>query len=821
MAKGYGAKQIRVLEGLEGVRKRPAMYIGTTGSKGLHHLVYEVVDNSVDEAMGGHCDKISLEINPDGSATIVDNGRGIPAEKHKTEKVSAAEVVMTKLHAGGKFDKGTYKVSGGLHGVGVSVVNALSEWLELETRWEGGLYKQRFKRGIREAALKKTGKAKSSGTTVTFYPDPKVFNAVDFDFDTLCSRMRELAYLNKGLKISVADKRSGKSENFEFKGGIVSFVQDLSGGSTTLHDKPIFLEGERDGVIVEIAMQYNDSYGETGFSFVNNINTVEGGTHVSGFRSALTRTMNTYGRANNLFKNGEAPSGDDVREGLTVVNSAKIPEPQFEGQTKTKLGNSEVQGIVEQIVNDRLAEFLEKNPPVAKKIIEKAVLASRAREAARKARDLTRRKGALDSGNLPGKLADCSDRDPTRCELYIVEGDSAGGSAKQGRDRSFQAILPLRGKILNVMKSHQMDVILKHEAFLTMISALGTGINTGVGDEDFNPDNLRYHKIIVMTDADVDGSHIRTLLLTFFFEHMRELVERGHLFIAQPPLYKVKQGRAERYIKNDDEFDDFILELATEDSALVASNGNGRGKNGSPKRATQHKGQKLKEVLKKLVDHTNILKSHAKHGKDPNVLYSFAKEKGFTPELLDSDKEINRMIKDVQTGFRNIFREAKPFEAELVSQAENGNIIRIRSWLENRELNFDLDHQFIASRNFLWLKELQAELLDSLGRAPYTVVSNGKEVACESYEEIVEHFRILGRKGMSVQRYKGLGEMNPDQLWETTMDPERRTLLSVNYDEEVNGHNARELFNKLMGDQVEPRREYIEEHALDVRNLDI
>ncbi len=813
MAKGYGAEKIRVLEGLEGVRKRPAMYIGTTGPKGLHHLVYEVVDNSVDEAMGGHCDKISVTINMDGSVTVVDNGRGIPAEKHATEKVSAAEVVMTKLHAGGKFDKGTYKVSGGLHGVGVSVVNALSEWLELETRWEAGRYRQRYKRGVREEALKKVGSTKSSGTTVTFSPDPEVFPTAEFDFDTLRARMRELAYLNKGLKIAVVDERADRHEEFEFKGGIIAFVQDLSRGVSTLHPKPIFLEGERDGVIIEIAMQYNDSYGEKGFSFVNNINTIEGGTHVSGFRSALTRTMNAYGRANNLFKKGEIPSGDDVREGLTVVISAKIPEPQFEGQTKTKLGNSEVQGIVEQIVNDKLGEFLEKNPPVAKKIIEKTVLALRAREAARKARDLTRRKGALDSGSLPGKLADCSDRDPARCELYLVEGDSAGGSAKQGRDRSFQAILPLRGKILNVEKA-RIDTMLKHEAFLIMISAFGTGI----GKEDFDADKLRYHKVIIMTDADVDGSHIRTLLLTFFYRHMPELVKRGHLFIAQPPLYKVKQGKAERYIKNDEEFDDFILDLATETAAIVASNGKGRGKTEGSKKAVQHKGQRLKEILSRLIRHTNILKFHAKRGTDPKVLFAFAMEKGFSPELLDQDKKIKGLVKDVETGFRTIFKESRPFEANLVRQTENGNAIHVRSWQESRELETVLDHQFIASRDFQGLKELQAWLLDTLGRPPFTVVSNGEEATCGNYEDIVEYFRSLGRKGLSVQRYKGLGEMNPEQLWETTMDPERRTLLQVSIKDAI---EADQIFTTLMGEFVEPRREFIEANALAVRNLDI
>jgi DNA gyrase subunit B len=810
MAKGYGAKQIRVLEGLEGVRKRPAMYIGTTGHRGLHHLVYEVVDNSVDEAMAGYCDQISLTINMDGTVTVIDNGRGIPAEIHAKEKVSAAEVVMTKLHAGGKFDKGVYKVSGGLHGVGVSVVNALSEWLELEVRWDGNLYKQRYQRGVPDAPLKKVGKSTISGTRVTFSPDPEIFTTVDFEFKTLCARLRELAYLNKGLKISVVDERVDKREDLEFKGGIVAFVQDLSRGSALLHPKPIFLEGEKDGVIIEIALQYNDGYGEKGFSFVNNINTVEGGTHVSGFRSALTRTTNAYGRSNNIFKNGEMPSGDDVREGLTVVISGKIPEPQFEGQTKTKLGNGEVQGIVEQIVNDRLGEFLEQNPAIAKKIVEKAVLASRAREAARKARDLTRRKGALDSGSLPGKLADCSDRDPARCEIYLVEGDSAGGSAKQGRDRSFQAILPLRGKILNVEKA-RIDTMLNHEAFRIMISALGTGI----GKDDFSTEKLRYHKIIIMTDADVDGSHIRALLLTFFYRHMTDLIKENHLFIAQPPLYKVKQGKTERYIKNDEEFDQFILELATEESALVAANGKAGGKGW---KKNEFKGQRLKEILGRLIKHTSILKFHARHGMDPNVLFAFAMERGFSPELLDDAKKIRGLVKDVETGFRNIFKGAKPFKAEFIQPDENGTAIKVHSWRESRELQTVLDNQFVGSRDFQRLQGLQTSLLETLGRPPYTVAANGEGTVCEDYESVVEEFRKLGRKGLVVQRYKGLGEMNPDQLWETTMDPERRTLLQVGI---VDAIEADQVFSTLMGELVEPRREFIESNALSVQNLDI
>ncbi|MBI2880611.1 MAG: DNA topoisomerase (ATP-hydrolyzing) subunit B [Candidatus Tectomicrobia bacterium] len=808
MAKGYGAKQIRVLGGLEGVRKRPAMYIGTTGPRGLHHLVYEVVDNSVDEAMAGFCDAISVTINMDGSVTVVDNGRGIPAEIHETEGVSAAEVVMTKLHAGGKFDKGVYKVSGGLHGVGVSVVNALSEWLELETRWDGDIYRQRYERGAPTAPLKQVGSSKTSGTKVTFYPDPTVFPSVDFDFDTLCARMRELAYLNRGLRIAVADKRADKEETFEFKGGVVAFVEDLNRSHAVLHPKPVHIEGEKDGVIIEIALQYNAGYGERAFSFVNNINTVEGGTHVSGFRSALTRTTNAYGRANNLFKNGEMPSGDDVREGLTVVINAKVPEPQFEGQTKTKLGNGEVQGIVEQVVNDKLGAYLEKHPAVARKIVEKAVLASRAREAARKARDLTRRKGALDSGNLPGKLADCSDRDPARCELYLVEGESAGGSAKQGRDRTFQAILPLRGKILNVEKA-RVDMMLNHEAFRIMISALGTGI----GKEEFDLARLRYHKAIIMTDADVDGSHIRTLLLTFFYRHMPELIKSGHLYIAQPPLYKVKRGKSEQYIKNDEEFDRFILRQATESAVLVAANGQGKGAKGA-----EFKGQRLMDLLRRLIQHTNILRWHAKHGMDPRVIFAFAMESGLDAELLADPKRMRTLVQDVATGFRNLFKGTRPFVADVVKQDENGSAIRVRSWLESRELETVLDNQFVGSADFQGLRKLQASLMETLGRPPYTVVAGDEEITCDSYEAVVDAFRRLGRKGLTVQRYTGLGEMNPEQLWETTMDPERRTLLQVTV---VDAIEADQIFSTLMGEVVEPRREFIETHALEARNLDI
>jgi len=628
----YTAEQIQVLKGLEAVRKRPAMYIGDISSRGLNHLVYEVVDNSIDEVMAGYCNTIRVTLNKDGSVMVADDGRGIPVDIHPTEKRPALEVVMTVLHAGGKFDKSSYKVSGGLHGVGVSVVNALSEWCEVEVCRDGQVYFQRYKIGIPETDLKVIGKSKSTGTKTTFFPDKSIFKKAELSFDILAERMRELAFLNKGLEINIADEDSGKKHTFMYEGGLVEFIEYLNENRTPLHKNPILVSGERDDVSVEIAIQYNDSYIENIFSYVNDINTIEGGTHLVGFKAALTRTLNSYAQKNNLLKKEDFTfTGEDVREGLTAVISAKVMEPQFEGQTKTKLGNSEVKGVVESIFGDKLASFLEENPPIGKKIIEKSLTAARSREAARKARELTRRKSALDGGSLPGKLADCSIQDPAQCEVFLVEGDSAGGSAKQGRDRRFQAILPLKGKILNVEKA-RIDKILSNDEIRTIISALGTGI----GAEDFDPDKLRYHKIIIMTDADVDGSHIRTLLLTFFFRYMRSLIDRGHIYIAQPPLYKIKKGKEEHYVYDDEERD---------------------------------------AILKR-----------------------------------------------------------------------------------------------------------------------------------------------MGNNGATIQRYKGLGEMNPDQLWQTTMDPELRTNLQVTIEEVI---TADHIFSTLMGDNVEPRRKFIEENAQYVKNLDV
>jgi DNA gyrase subunit B len=805
----YDASQIKVLEGLEAVRVRPAMYIGSTGAPGLHHLVYEVVDNSVDEALAGFCENVQVTLHLDNSVTVVDDGRGIPVDMHPTEGKPAVEVVLTKLHAGGKFDKGAYKVSGGLHGVGISVVNALSEWLEVEIYHDGDVYHQRYERGHPVTALEITGKTGRRGTQVTFYPDATIFETLEFSYDTLAARLQELAFLNRGLRIGLDDARTGRQQEFQYDGGICSFVEYLNQGKTPLHPDPIYLAGERDGVRVEVALQYNDGYAEKTYSFANNINTIEGGTHLIGFKSALTRGVNSYAQANNLLKSGdETPSGDDVREGLTAIISVQVPEPQFEGQTKTKLGNSEIKGLVESLVNDRLGVYFEENPVVAKGVVEKAVLASRAREAARKARDLTRRKGALDSAALPGKLADCAARDPAEAEIFLVEGDSAGGSAKQGRDRRSQAILPLRGKILNVEKA-RFDKMLSSQEIQTLITALGTGI----GSDDFDVNKIRYHKVIVMCDADVDGSHIRTLLLTFFYRQMAEIIEKGYLYIAQPPLYKVKRGNRELYLKDEQAFEDFILEQGTSELGLVPQPHTDGNLDADPIR-----GSELITLLKGLIAYESLLKRFEHRRMDVLVLRAITIEQSFDADSLRDAQRVERGVSAVIDVFRRLYPgEPEPQPNMTWDEEHAAYRVRFERLGEGRQSGVTLDLPMATSAEY---RELRArgQALKRLGLPPYRLLVKEQERLCQSVVQVIETVKSLGQRGLSVQRYKGLGEMNPEQLWETTMDPAKRVLLQVTLE---NAYAAEEIFSILMGEQVEPRRRFIEQHALEVRNLDI
>jgi len=788
----YGAENIKVLEGLAAVRKRPAMYIGSTSSAGLHHLVYEIVDNSIDEALAGHCDNVSVTINTDGSVTVVDNGRGIPTDMHPTEGRSAAEVVLTVLHAGGKFDNDSYKVSGGLHGVGVSVVNALSRWLELEIRRDGKVWRQSYRRGDPQAPLAVTGETKKRGTKVTFMPDEEIFETTEFSFDVLSQRLRELAFLNAGVRIKITDERvENKSHEFYYEGGINSFVEYLNRNKTPLHPRPIYIKGEKGGVETEVSMQYNDSYDEKIFTFANNINTHEGGTHLAGFKAALTRTMNSYAAANNLLKNAKVTiSGDDLREGLTCVISVKIPQPQFEGQTKTKLGNSEVKGYVETLLNDKLAQFLEENPQIAKRILEKSIDAARAREAARKARDLTRRKGALDMGGLPGKLADCQEKDPALCELYLVEGDSAGGSAKQGRDRKFQAILPLKGKILNVEKA-RFDKMISSQEIRTLITALGTGI----GKDDFDIAKLRYHRIIVMTDADVDGSHILTLLLTFFYRNMQELIQRGHLHIAQPPLYKVKRGKKEMYLKNEAAMQNFLLEEGAEDLTLRLEKGD-----------RTYIGKQIIPVIKQLMENRAIFDKVVK--------------KGIAGDLLSLTIRSN-----VPAGLEELSGLEPYLDAmKALSPGSDYQVEEDRITFRIGNIRAIIDHQVLSvlsTHEYELLVENHRRVVETMadGRAFLEQQEGGKLLLeTGNHEELLTFFLEQAKKGLAIQRYKGLGEMNPEQLWETTMNPENRVLLQVKIEDIV---ESDEIFTILMGDQVEPRREFIETNALNVVNLDI
>ena len=799
----YTADSIKVLKGLDAVRKRPGMYIGDTDDgSGLHQLVFEVVDNAVDEALAGHCDTVQIVLQLDGSCSVSDNGRGIPVGLHPDGR-SAAEVVMTELHAGGKFDSDSYKVSGGLHGVGVSVVNGLSEWLRVEIKREGGVFQQEFRRGKPTAPLVQVGVTDRTGTLVTFKPDGEIFTAMEFSFDTLSQRVRELAFLNKGLTISIRDDRVDKEHKFCYEGGIVSFVELLNRNKSPLHPTPIYVHATRSEMEVEVALQWNETFQENLFTFTNNIRNRDGGTHLTGFRAGITRTVNDYATQNNLTKNlKEALGGDDIREGLTSVISVKMHDPKFSSQTKDKLVSSDVKGVVESILSEYLLIWLEENPNDAKKLITKAVDAARARDAARRARDMIRRKGALDSAALPGKLADCQAKDPVEAELFIVEGDSAGGSAKQGRDRRNQAILPLRGKILNVEKA-RFDKMLSSDAIVTMITALGTG----VGSDNYDISKLRYHSIIIMTDADVDGLHIRTLLLTFFYRQMPDIVERGHLFIAQPPLFKVKKGKRERYLKDEAALDDYLLDEGLSDAELRP-----HGEGAEPITGTH-----FKNLLKKVIQYRTLL-GRIEGRRDLRVLDALLKHATLDLSTLADRETLATEIAKIEPILAAKAMEMLPLDVRIVDDTEHGNkraIIKTRQAGMLRETI--IDSAFLLSPE---LQELKAavELLQSVGEPPLVLRMGNDEREVEDIEQVSDIVMEAGRKGQGIQRYKGLGEMNPDQLWETTMDPKTRRLLKVHVDDAV---EADEIFTILMGDQVEPRRQFITDNALNVNNLDV
>jgi DNA gyrase subunit B len=828
-AKGYGADHITVLEGIEAVRKRPAMYIGDTGSRGYHHCVYEVVDNSIDEALAGYCSNVEVCINDDGSLSVVDDGRGIPVDMHPTEKKPAVTVVLTVLHAGGKFDSDTYKVSGGLHGVGVSCVNALSEWLEVEVKRDGFVHHQRFERGVEVTELVQIGKTSDTGTKVTFMPDHTIFtHEMGFQWDILATRLRELAFLNRGTKITLREDSTGREEIFKYDGGILEFVQHLNRNKSPMHPDVIYFEREKDDVVVEIAMQYSDAYNETIFSFANNINTIEGGTHLSGFRSALTRTVNAYAKTNKLIKDDkQAMSGDDIREGITCVLSVKIPDPQFEGQTKTKLGSGEVEGIVQQIVNEELGTYFEENPSVARTIIDKAVVASRARMAARKARDLARRKGALESGGLPGKLADCSSRDPSRTELFIVEGDSAGGSAKQGREREYQAILPVKGKVINVQKA-RLDKVLANDEIRTMITAIGTGI----GLDDFDIARARYHKIIIMTDADVDGAHIRTLLLTFFYRQMPQLIEHGYIYIAQPPLYKVTRRKREEYVESDAHLTKILLDLGADGMQLETIEGV-HLLDTAGLRALLEQLVGIEEVTDKLRRRGVAFQEYMKM-RDPETGL-FPMYRAELDSAMGGEPEYRYAYDDV--GLRALFEEAErrfgvveldDHEAPVVDDVtEEG----VEEDLADDEVEAAAPETHSLRYKELLVGKLLKKLIDGLEASGFSAAQlvdsdeptfllndKGSKTEVNTLLDLVRAVRDAGRRGMSIQRYKGLGEMNPQQLWETTLDPACRRLTQVVLEDAV---KADEMFTILMGDEVEPRRIFIQDNALNVTNLDI
>jgi DNA gyrase subunit B len=795
----YSAKDITVLEGLEAVRKRPGMYVGSTGPRGLHHLVYEVVDNSVDEAIAGHAKRVTVTLHPDNSCTVVDDGRGIPVERHPKLRKPAAEVVLTTLHAGGKFgDGGGYKVSGGLHGVGVSVVNALSESLALEVWRDGHVWEQRYERGKPITKFKKGRAVKSTGTTITFTPDLEIFEDIEFDFETLAERLRETAFLTRGLKVELIDERGGGQRvEFLYKGGIADFVKHLNESKDPLHRKTIFLEGEGDEGQVEVALQWNSSYQESTFSFANNINTHEGGTHLSGFRSALTRTLNAIARNRNLLKDkDENLSGEDVREGLTAVISVKLSDPQFEGQTKTKLGNPPIEGLVKEIVNRQLSDFLEEHPADARRILTKAVEAARAREAARKARDLTRRKSALENSMLPGKLADCSVKDPALAELFIVEGDSAGGSAKQGRDRNTQAVLPLRGKIINVEKS-RIDKVLSNNEIQALITAIGTGVH-----DEFKVEDLRYHKVVLMTDADVDGAHIRTLVLTFLYRQMPELIEQGYVYIAKPPLYKVKNGSKEIYVERESELEELLLSDKLEAFEIEDSG------SAKPRKLTKRRWQDFNRHFKAVEGWSSTLRAEFGHETIDFISHT---------QLLQ--QAVKTMLAAVKV-FKARDPKDAPYETKLLEQKKTELVVKGTHRRSGLARDHRLPKELFESQPYKELVDAYAKVAGVMGKPPFTVSLGDKEAEAESFSELRREILELARQGITLSRFKGLGEMNPEQLRETTMDPETRTLQRVSVDEAA-ASGLEQTFSDLMGDKVEPRREFIERHARDVRFLDV
>lgn len=806
----YTSSDIKVLEGLEAVRKRPGMYIGDTGTRGLHHLVQEVVDNSVDEALAGHCTEINVTIHVDNSVSVEDNGRGIPTGIHEELGISAAEVVLTKLHAGGKFENSSYKVSGGLHGVGVSCVNALSEWLRLKIRRDGRVHQMSFARGAADAPLREEGDTDGHGTTVTFKPDPEIFETTEYSFETLTSRLRELAFLNRNLKITIDDERSNKKAEFLYEKGISSFIDYLNKAKTKVHEEPIYILVEKDDVVVELAMQWNDGYKENTFTFANNINTHEGGTHLQGFKSSLTRTINKFATHYNLNKDLKTKDGkfslegDDCREGLSCVISVKLPNPQFEGQTKTKLGNSEIKGYVESATTEHLTRFFEEQPSVAKKIINKTIEGARARMAARRARDLTRRKSALDFSGLPGKMADCQEKDPALSEIYLVEGDSAGGSAKQGRNRKTQAILPLRGKILNVEKA-RLDKMLNHEEIRSLITALGTGV--GSGESGFNYEKLRYHKIVIMTDADVDGAHIRTLLLTFFFRQMPELIERGHLYIAQPPLYRIKKGKSGIYIKDNKELQNYLLKESLEKSVLVTQSGS--------KLSADDSGRIIIQMQKYQIAFNALARKQ-----DKRILQALLLEGWLTEENLQTKSELEKVAKFAEEEINKVSSNGKEdFQYVIAEDKEHAGYFKLDMHTkdEGRRVSTSFTKDLLENPDHLEAKRLSGFVAE-LGGRPFQLMVGEEKIEYTRPSEMVAAVLEKGKDKLSIQRYKGLGEMNPEQLWETTMDPAHRTFLQVSVEDAA---AANEIFSTLMGDVVEPRRKFIEDNALNVRNLDV